>query len=64
MIDFSFKRYICSTGHKDSWYLQSEFSEDAWGEARTRNPSGLKPKCLAFVEHMYFSDEKSITDEI
>ena len=29
MIDFSSEKYICSTGHKDSWYLQSNFSEDA-----------------------------------
>ena len=28
VIDFSPEKYICSTGHKDSWYLQSEFSED------------------------------------
>ena len=29
VIDFSSKKYICSKGHKESWYLQSEFSEDA-----------------------------------
>ena len=28
--------YICSTGHKDCWYLKSELSEVALGEARTR----------------------------
>ena len=29
VIDFSSEKYMCSTGHKDSWYLQSEFSDDA-----------------------------------
>ena len=24
----SSKKYVCFTGHKDSWYLQSELSED------------------------------------
>ena len=29
VIDFPSEKYICSTGHKDSWYLHSELSEDA-----------------------------------
>ena len=37
VIDSSFEKYICSTGHNNSWYVQSEFSEDAYGEAQTHN---------------------------
>ena len=29
VIDFSSEKYICSEGNKDSWYLQTEFSEHA-----------------------------------
>ena len=28
VIDFLSEKYICSTGHKDSWYLQNKLSGD------------------------------------
>ena len=29
VIDLSSEKYICSTGHKNCWYMRNEFSEDA-----------------------------------
>ena len=51
VIDFSFERYIISTGHSYSWYQQRRYSKDAKREVRTRNSENRK---LFLVIGRYF----------
>ena len=38
VIDFSYEKYIVSTGHSYSWYQKRRYSGDADGEIQACNP--------------------------